>query len=176
MAQATPRDIGDSLAAAGVRAAFDHVAVAAERLRDLLPIYHDLLGGQCVRGGDNVRAGYRALQLSYVNGHRIELMEPLAGSHFFDSFFVRSPAGGLHHVTFTVDRLAPAVEAARAAGFDPIQVRLEDPAWRECFLHPSQARGVLVQLAESNALTEAGGDLEQVLAGEGRRGNGVPSP
>jgi len=167
---------GESLDAAGIRAAFDHVAVAAPRLRDLLPIYHGLLGGQYIRGGDNARTGYRALQLSYANGHRVELMEPLGGSTFFDSFFARSPAGGLHHVTFKVDRLEEALDAARSAGLQPVHVRLDDPAWRECFLHPREAQGVLIQFAESNAPLTMPGSVDQVLAGKGNNGTGVPSP
>src|SRR5205085_8797529 len=83
-------------------AVFDHVGVAAPRLRDLLPIYHDLLGGRFLQGGDNARVGYRALQLAYHDGTKIELLEPLDGSTFFDSFFRRTAGGGLHHVTFTV--------------------------------------------------------------------------
>jgi methylmalonyl-CoA/ethylmalonyl-CoA epimerase len=82
-----------------IAAVFDHTAVAAPRIRDLLPIYLDLLGGTFVQGGDNPRVGYRALQLEYQSGGRIELMEPLLGSSFFDSFFARK-GSGLHHITF----------------------------------------------------------------------------
>ncbi|TMR05679.1 hypothetical protein ETD86_52985 [Nonomuraea turkmeniaca] len=72
----------------GLEATFDHTAVAAPRIRDLLPIYRDLLGGRHLGGGgDNRAAGYRTLQLSYANGSKAELMEPLTGSTFFDSFF-----------------------------------------------------------------------------------------
>ncbi|MFD0471365.1 hypothetical protein ACFQ0B_25900 [Nonomuraea thailandensis] len=72
----------------GLEVHFDHTAVAAPRIRDLLPIYRDLLGGRHLGGGgDNRIAGYRTFQLTYGNGNKVELMEPLAGSTFFDSFF-----------------------------------------------------------------------------------------
>lgn len=161
----------------GVEAVFDHACVAAPRIRDLLPLYQRVLRGEFVQGGDNARVGYRALQLSYTDGGRFELMEPLRGSTFLDSFFARG--GGLHHVTFKVADLAAAVKAARAAGLEVVGVYDDDPRWKEAFLHPRSAAGVLVQLAE----TEPGFPpatphvmLEDVLAGRGVPGNGEPSP
>ena len=55
-------------------AVFDHPAVAARCIRDLLPIHHELLGGSLLKGGDNVRVGYRAMQLAFAVGTRIELV------------------------------------------------------------------------------------------------------
>jgi methylmalonyl-CoA/ethylmalonyl-CoA epimerase len=156
---------------------FDHACVAAARIRDLLPLYRDILGGSFVQGGDNVRVGYRALQLGYEDGSRIELMEPLRGSTFLDSFFARG--GGLHHVTFKVSDLRAAVRAAEAAGLTVVGYYDEDPDWKEAFVHPRSAQGVLVQFAEASPgypplRTEI--TLEDVLAGNGIPGNGEPSP
>ena len=159
-------------------AALDHSAVAARRIRDLLPIYRDLLGGTFVRGGDNTRVGYRAIQLAFSNGNRIELMEPLEGSHFFDSFFERRGPGGLHHITFKVDSIEDAVESMKASGYSLTGLHLEDEAWREVFFHPREAYGTLIQLAHGEG-EYAGPDvltLESVLAGLGSHGNGTPSP
>ena len=152
--------------------------MAARRIRDLLPIYRDLLGGTFANGGDNTRVGYRALQLRYANGHRMELMEPLEGSHFFDTFFERSNLGGLHHVTFKVDDIKPVIEAMRAMGCSPTGLFLEDASWLEVFLHPREAFGTLIQLAQSDGTYEGEADmtLEGVLAGRGTQGNGAPSP
>ncbi len=160
----------------GLDAVFDHAAVAAPRIRDLLPIYRDLLGGVFLRGGDTVRVGYRAVQLGYANGTKFELMEPLQGSRFFDSFFRRG--GGLHHVTFKVADLDAAVRRMRVLGYTPTGLFTEIPEWQEVFLHPREANGVLVQLARGNGNFPfpEGAGLEDVLAGRGSHGNGCPSP
>jgi len=165
-------------ALASFGAKFDHAAVASRRIRDLLPIYHDLLGGMLAMGGDNIRVGYRALQLRYANGNRVELMEPLEGSHFFDTFFERNNLGGLHHVTFKVDDIELVVEAMRAMGYSLTGLFLQDASWLEVFLHPREAFGTLIQLAQGDGSYEDEGDmtLEDVLAGHGTRGNGAPSP
>jgi catechol 2,3-dioxygenase-like lactoylglutathione lyase family enzyme len=100
----------------GLEVTFDHTAVAAPWIRHLLPIYRDLLGGRHLGGGgDNRAGGYRTLQLTYANGSKVELMEALAGSTFFDSFFeLTRGRGGVHHLNFHVDDLTAAV--ARLTG------------------------------------------------------------
>ncbi|SDK92007.1 VOC family protein [Nonomuraea jiangxiensis] len=164
----------------GLDVAFDHTAVAAPRIRDLLPIYRDLLGGRHLGGGgDNRAAGYRTLQLTYANGGKVELMEPLAGSTFFDSFFeLTRGRGGVHHLNFHVSDLGAAVSRLTARGYRLHGLNRADARWREVFLHPKEAHGVLIQLAQPGprAPGEPRPTLEDVLSGHGRTGTGTPSP
>ncbi|WP_188192249.1 hypothetical protein [Nonomuraea sp. SYSU D8015] len=44
----------------GLDVTFDHTAVAAPRIRSLLPIYRDLLGGRHLGGGGDNRADLAA--------------------------------------------------------------------------------------------------------------------
>lgn len=145
---------------------FDHVAYAGPRIRDMLPIYQDLLGGTFFEGGDNDRVGYRAMQLQYRDGTRFELMEPLPGSTFFDSFFARTGGGGLHHITFKVPDLQAAIDRLQELGFTPHGVYTADPAWMEVFMHPKETGGVLIQLAQGGPPAAAEGiTMDDVLAG-----------
>ncbi|MCK2217993.1 VOC family protein [Actinomadura sp. ATCC 31491] len=164
----------------GLEVRFDHTAVAAPRIRDLLPIYRDLLGGRHLGGGgDNRVSGYRTLQLTYANGGKVELMEPLPGSAFFDSFFeLTRGRGGVHHLNFHVDDLGAAVARLTARGYRLHGLNRADTRWQEVFLHPKEAHGVLIQLAQPGFRdpAEPRPNLEDVLAGRGRNGNGVPSP
>ena len=174
----THDEVGRVEAVDGLEAVFDHAAIAGPRLRDLLRIYHDLLGGTFLNGGDNPRVKYRALQLAYPDGSKIELMEPLAGSTFFDSF-VAGSGWGLHHVTFKVGDIERAISVLEQRGFTPVGVFLEDDYWREAFLHPREAGGTLLQLAQPGAGYPPpiwDWSLEEVLEGRGEHGNGHPSP
>lgn len=130
-------------------AVFDHAAHAAPRMADLLAIYRDQLGGELLYGGDNARVGYRGVVLGFQGGGKIELLQPLPGSTFLDSFFARHPLGGLHHLTFRVADLADAIDRARDGGFDVIGENHDDPNWREAFLHPRSAGGVLIQFVQA---------------------------
>ncbi|WP_157252659.1 VOC family protein [Nonomuraea typhae] len=163
----------------GLEVTLDHTAVAAPRIRDLLPIYRDLLGGRHLGGGgDQLEAGYRTLQLTYTGGSKVELMEPLAGSDFFDSFFeLTRGRGGVHHLNFHVTDMETAVARLTARGYRLHGLNTGDPRWREVFLHPKEAHGVLIQLAQPGEWPPGPrATLEDVLAGRGYRGNGVPSP
>src|ERR1700721_533292 len=44
-------------------AAFDHVAIAGRRIRDMLPLWRDTLGGKFVVGADNPEIGWGAGRL-----------------------------------------------------------------------------------------------------------------
>jgi len=81
---------------------------------------------------------------------RVEVLAPVAveQNDFLQRFLDRNGPGA-HHLTFKVPDLAAALQAAEAAGYTPVGVDLRDPDWKEAFLHPKQARGVVVQLAEA---------------------------
>jgi methylmalonyl-CoA/ethylmalonyl-CoA epimerase len=158
---------------------FDHAAVASRRIRDLLPIYQNLLGGTFHLGGDNARVGYRGIQLRYRHGGKIELIEPLAGSTFLDSFFRRHPSGGLHHLTFKVQSMAKALALLRSRGYTVHGESDADPSWHEVFMHPRDAFGTLVQIAQTGPghRHQIGlFTLDDVLVGNGNHGTGIPSP
>ncbi len=131
-------------------AVFDHVAHAGARVRDLLGLYVDQLGATPLYGGENTRVGYRGVMLAFPGGGKLELLEPLPGSHFFDSFFARNPAGGLHHLTFRVADVRAAVTHARASGMEVVGEFFEDERWQEAFVHPRSAHGTLVQLVQAD--------------------------
>ncbi len=173
-----PDPAADGALLAGIDAVFDHAAHAAHRIRDLLPLYGELLGGRFRAGGDNRRTGYRVVQLGFRDGTRVELMEPLAGSTFFDRFFAGRPAGGLHHLTFKVRDIRAALRRVEELGLTATGVNLENPDWQELFVHPRLAHGALIQLAQPgpNPWGTAGLGLEDVLAGRGPGGDGRPSP
>jgi methylmalonyl-CoA/ethylmalonyl-CoA epimerase len=136
-------------ALASIGAVFDHVAHALPSIRAALPLYRDLLGGTAVSGGINPWGGHLAVHFDYPQGGRIELLEPVrSDAPSVGAFLQRSPRGGLHHLTFKVPDLAAALEAVRAAGFSPFATLMDNPQWRETFLHPRQTGGVLIQLAQ----------------------------
>lgn len=159
-----------------VPARFDHVALAVPRIVDALPVYRDLLGGRFYTGGDNPRLGYRGVQLAFTGG-KVEILEPLVGSDFLDSFLRTRPLGGLHHVTYIVEDLRSAVPEIERAGFAVHGEFTEDARWQEVFVHPKHANGVLLQFAQTGpGYGPDDFDLDRVLEGHGNQGSGVPSP
>jgi len=134
----------------------DHVAHAARHWRDLWERYAFDLGADWVSGGQN--RGFAPGQVRFSNGARIEMLMPWEPQldDFLARFLDRSGPGA-HHLTFKVRDIRAALEEARRAGFEPIGVNLSQPEWMEAFLHPKEATGVVVQLAESSPLDEDSG-------------------
>ena len=161
--------------AADLGATFDHFAVATRRIRDALPLWRDTLGGQFTIGADNAEVGWRTVRLELGGSSCIELIEPLAESTFFDRFFQKNPAGGLHHVTFLVDDIESAFGRVRARGYEPFGA---DGHWYQLFVHPRLTGGVLIQLMRrpSARIVPGSMTLDDVLSGRGYQGTGIPSP
>jgi len=130
-------------------AVLDHVAIAVERWTDAWPRYVAELGGEWTSGGESI--GFAPAQLRFANGMRLEVLAPNAVDQSdFLRRFLDTSGPGPHHLTFKVRDMDAALAEAEAAGFDPVGVDLRDPDWKEAFLHPKQARGVVVQLAEAH--------------------------
>ncbi|HUY63842.1 MAG TPA: VOC family protein [Acidimicrobiales bacterium] len=126
----------------------DHVAVAVEAWADAWGRYVVELGGRWASGGLNV--GFGPAQLRFANDARVEVLQPWqAEANPFLRRFLDTNGPGPHHLTFKVPDIAHALEAAASAGFTAVQVDLSDPEWKEAFLHPRQATGVVVQMAQA---------------------------
>ena len=131
----------------------DHVAVAAERLDDLWPRYAGDLGGTWLGGSES--PGFRFAQVQFTNGMKVEGLEPLRpGEHDFLRRFLDASGPGPHHCTFKVPDIVAAIDSAAAHGFHAINVDLSDPDWKQAFLHPKTAGGIVIQLAQSNGDSE----------------------
>jgi methylmalonyl-CoA/ethylmalonyl-CoA epimerase len=125
----------------------DHVAVATRALPDGWNLFGGVLGGSWVYGGND--PGYWWGQLQFLTGPKIELLTPTPGpdAAFLERFLTtRGP--GPHHLNFCVTDIGKALAQVRGLGIDPIKVSLANPAWREAFLHPKDAYGIVIQLAQ----------------------------
>ena len=126
----------------------DHVAVATEQQFGAWPRYAGDLGGAWVSGGAS--PGFNAAQVSFANGMRLEVLEPnLVEVNDFLRRFLDRNGPGPHHLTYKVPSLQDALAAAEAAGYRPVAVDMSDDNWMEAFLHPKDAPGIVIQLAQA---------------------------
>ncbi len=127
----------------------DHIAIAAEHHSDVWPRYIGELGAAWVAGGQGF--GFAPAQVRFAGGMRLEVLEPfdVDGNDFLRRFLDRNGPGP-HHLTFKLPDLGAAIEGARAIGIEPVGIDRTDPGWQEAFLHPKQAFGIVVQLAQAD--------------------------
>jgi methylmalonyl-CoA/ethylmalonyl-CoA epimerase len=132
---------------------FDHIAIAVRRLADAPAVLVGALGG-APTGEGGPSGAYTWCQWRFAGGGRLEVLEPRGAEGFLPRFLAaRGP--GIHHVTFRVPSLAQACERAVALGYRIVGHDDSDPTWAEAFLHPKEALGIVVLLAEAR-VTGAG--------------------
>jgi catechol 2,3-dioxygenase-like lactoylglutathione lyase family enzyme len=91
---------------------------------------------------------FRWATWTFANRAAIEVLEPV-GRDGFVHRFLAARGRGVHHVTFKVPDLVETCARAEAAGYDIVGRDESDRTWKEAFLHPKQALGIVVQLVES---------------------------
>jgi len=125
----------------------DHVAVAVEQQAVAWPRYGGDLPASWVGGGGT--PGFRSAQVQFANGMKVEVLEPyLVEQNDFLRRFLDRNGPGPHHLTFKVKDIVGAIARAEEAGYRPVGVNLANDFWKEAFLHPKNAPGVVVQLAQ----------------------------
>ena len=125
----------------------DHLAIGTPALTDGWELFGGLLGGTWTYGGDS--PGYWWGQLEFAAGPKIELLTPTGGPDAaFLERFLASRGAGPHHFNFLVSDITEALARTRAFGIEPVGVSLDNPRWKEAFLHPRQAHGIVIQLAQ----------------------------
>jgi methylmalonyl-CoA/ethylmalonyl-CoA epimerase len=128
-------------------AVLDHLAIGTPALTDGWELFSGVLGGTWVYGGDS--PGYWWGQLRFVTGPKIELLTPTGGpdAAFLERFLAARGAGP-HHFNFIVSDIERTLARLRFLGFEPIGVNLDNPYWKEAFLHPRSAHGIVIQVAQ----------------------------
>jgi methylmalonyl-CoA/ethylmalonyl-CoA epimerase len=128
--------------------ALDHVAFGVPSIADISPVVCRRLGGTPHTSGPGI--GFRGAQWELAGGGRVEAIEPVGPVDGFLHRFLEARGPGIHHVTFKVRDIHRAAAAAKAAGYEVVGLNDSLASWKEMFLHPKQAQGVVVQLAESH--------------------------
>jgi Glyoxalase/Bleomycin resistance protein/Dioxygenase superfamily len=128
-------------------AILDHLAIGTPALPGGWELFGGVLGGTWAYGGNS--SGFWWGQLEFAAGPKIELLTPAEGpgGAFLDRFLAARGAGP-HHFSFLVTDIAGTLARIRASGIEPVGVNLADPGWREAFLHPRNAHGIVIQVAQ----------------------------
>jgi methylmalonyl-CoA/ethylmalonyl-CoA epimerase len=135
-------------------AILDHLAVGTPDLAPGWELFAGVLGGTWAYGGDS--PGFWWGQLNYVAGPKIELLTPAAHpeADFLERFLAARGAGP-HHLNFMVTDIETALARIRAFGIEPVGVDLTHPEWKEAFLHPRTAHGIVIQVAQQSGSHES---------------------
>jgi methylmalonyl-CoA/ethylmalonyl-CoA epimerase len=127
----------------------DHVSIAVRDYKRADNFFTKLLGLVPGGAGKDEHSKYMFQIYSAGDLSRLEIIAPTGSGSFLDNF-LKEREGGVHHITFQV----PDIKAAKRYLDDEnipyfgYNDRFEN--WKELFIHPSTAFGVLIQFAEFN--------------------------
>jgi methylmalonyl-CoA/ethylmalonyl-CoA epimerase len=128
--------------------ALDHIAFGVPSIAAICPVVCRRLGGKPHSSGPGI--GFRGAQWELAGGGRVEAIEPVGPPDGFLHRFIETRGPSVHHVTFKVLDIHRAASAAGEAGYEVFGLNDGFASWKEMFLHPKQAQGIVVQLAESH--------------------------
>jgi methylmalonyl-CoA/ethylmalonyl-CoA epimerase len=137
----------DPVGEAGVLA-LDHIAFGVRSIAATCIAIAERLGGVPYQSGPGV--GFRGAQWTLPGDGRVEAIEPDGGFDGFLHRFLATRPPRLHHVTFKVTDIDASAAAVAAAGLSVVGFNAALASWKEMFLHPKEAQGIVVQLAESH--------------------------
>ena len=131
----------------------DRVAIAVRDLDAARSFFEGVLGAEMQAIEDVPDQGFRYQPFS-IAGFTLELLCPYRDDSTIAKF-LRERGPGVHHVSFEVEDLDAAVAELAAAGIRaigrleyPPEVTFEGFHWREAFVHPHQAFGVLLHICQ----------------------------
>jgi methylmalonyl-CoA/ethylmalonyl-CoA epimerase len=128
----------------------DHVSIAVKDYENALRLFKDILGA--IPGfGDidqDLKFNWKIFSLGDLS--RLEILTPSEEGSFLKNFLSQKQ-GGVHHITLQTPDIAEARKTLDKNGIPYFGYNeYADHYWKEIFIHPKDAFGVLVQIAEFN--------------------------
>jgi methylmalonyl-CoA/ethylmalonyl-CoA epimerase len=126
----------------------DHVSIAVRDYEKAKKFFMGVLGAIPGSQASDDLMKFKWLISSAGDLSRLEIISPTGEGSFLDGF-LKDREGGVHHITFQTLDLQKAKATLDAAGI-PYFGENEYPGgvWKEIFIHPKDAFGVLIQIAE----------------------------
>jgi len=126
----------------------DHVSIAVKDQEKAEHFFREILGAVEGTSAADPATKFFWKLFSLGDLSRLEIISPTAPGSFLDGF-LSSREAGVHHITLQTPDIRKAMSHLEAHGI-PFFGHNEYPGgiWKEIFIHPRHAFGVLIQIAE----------------------------
>lgn len=127
----------------------DHIALAVKDYKQAYKFFNTVFGA--IPGSsskiDDMKYFWQNMYLGDLT--RLELLTPTGPGSFLDGFLAKKD-GGVHHITMQTSDIKKAAEHLNRHGIPYFGYHEYGSVWKELFIHPKHAFGVLIQIAEFN--------------------------
>lgn len=129
----------------------DHVSIAVRDYDKAEKFFRTLLGGIPGAAAEDPVTKYFWQIFSLGDLSRLELIKATAAGSFLDNFLSERD-GGVHHITLQTPDIQEARRILEQSGIPYFGYNeYQASYWKELFIHPRHAYGVLIQIAEFTA-------------------------
>ncbi len=128
----------------------DHISIAVRDFEKARAFFQDIFGAVpgATATDDSMKYQWRIFSLGDMS--RLELISPTGAGSFLDNF-LKDRDGGAHHMTLQTPDIGKARKTLETRGIPYFGYREYGEIWKELFIHPRDAFGLLIQIAEFNA-------------------------
>jgi len=126
----------------------DHISIAVKDYPEAVHFFQDILGAVLGAGARNNDMKYHWQIFSFGDLSRLELITPLEEKTFLTKFFNKNKNGGLHHISLQTPDIQKAIQKLEDHNISYFGYNEYGDFWKEIFIHPKDAFGVLIQIAE----------------------------
>ncbi len=125
----------------------DHVSLAVRDYEKAYEFFTKILGATPQTRGRDRYLNYQWEILKLGDLSRMELLKPLGDNSFLDNF-LKKQVGGVHHLNLETPDIELARKMLEKNNIPYFDYRVLGDAWKELFIHPKHAFGILIQIAE----------------------------
>jgi methylmalonyl-CoA/ethylmalonyl-CoA epimerase len=125
----------------------DHVSLAVKDYEGAVEFYTKILGAisQCNGTDDNLKYYWESFALGDLS--RFEIIKSTGKGSFLENF-LKSKEGGIHHLVLQTPDIEMTREILEKNEIPFFGFQNYGDRWKELFIHPKHAFGVLLQIAE----------------------------
>jgi methylmalonyl-CoA/ethylmalonyl-CoA epimerase len=126
----------------------DHVSLAVKDFGKAKDFFEKIFGAVQGVGAREDALKYFWNIFSLGDLTRLEIMEPTGDGSFLDNFLSGKKNGGVHHITLETPDIQTVKEHLEKNNIPYFGYAEVGDAWKELFIHPKNAFGVLIQVAQ----------------------------
>ncbi|MBW1815145.1 MAG: VOC family protein [Deltaproteobacteria bacterium] len=128
----------------------EHISLAVNDYEKAVHFFQNILGAIPGVGAEDSNLKFYWQIFSLGDMSRLELIKPTGEGSFLDNFLNDKKDGGVHHITLQTSDIQKTREHLEKENIPYFGYNDFGDVWKELFIHPKDAFGILIQIAQLN--------------------------
>ena len=128
----------------------EHVSLAVNDYDKAVYFFQNILGAVPGVGAEDSHLKFYWQIFSLGDLSRLELIKPTGEGSFLENFLTDKKDGGVHHITLQTPDIRKVKEFLEKENIPYFGFNEFGDIWKELFIHPKDAFGILIQIAQLN--------------------------